>query len=302
MLDDEIPKRPPAVDERTRQTAALGFHRRPVTGEECLVVIYGNPLGHKYELNKPAVTLGREPDNDVVIEADSTSRRHARIENLNDQLYLVDLCSTNGTFLNDEPITRERLANGDLIRVGNHIFKFLAGDNIESAYHEEIYRMAVTDGLTKIPNRRVLMESLEQEFSRARQYSRNLSCIMLDIDHFKRVNDQFGHLAGDAVLRELAQLIRFLIRKEELFARFGGEEFAILLPEREPDSVLDLAEAIRGMVERHAFEFEGREVPVQISLGVAHLTEEMAVPDDLIRVADQNLFRAKNSGRNRVCS
>ena len=289
------------VEAKTRITTVKGIVDSIPEGNECLVVIYGTSLGRKYELYDPVVTIGRDPDNTIVLDVDSVSRRHARVETFNGSKFLVDLNSTNGTYLNDSLAVREQLKSGDLMKVGDTIFKFLAGDNIERAYHEEIYTMTVTDGLTQIPNKRYLLEYLEREFSRARRYRRNLSCVMFDIDHFKRINDEYGHLTGDFILKELAHVIKRRIRREEIFARYGGEEFAIVLPECDRESVEDFANTVRRIIEAHEFEFENSCIAVTVSLGVGHLDETMTEPSDLLKQADENLYKAKRSGRNRVC-
>ena len=271
-------------------------------GEECLVVIYGSQLGRKYTLTDEQLTLGRDPDNTIILDVDSVSRRHARVDTVQGKKVLVDLNSTNGTYLNDTMVvSREKLKNGDLLKVGDTIFKFLAGSNIEAAYHEEIYTMTVTDGLTQIPNKRYLLEYLEREFSRARRYGRNLSCVMFDIDHFKKINDEYGHLTGDFMLKELAQLCRRRIRREEMFARYGGEEFCVVLPESDGDGVQDFANTVRRIIEQHTFEFENSKIPVTVSLGIGHLVQSMKNPLELLKAADDNLYRAKRAGRNRVC-
>lgn len=288
-------------DAKTRITTVKGISATVAPGNECLVVIYGGTLGQKYELSDHVVSMGRDPDNSIIIDADSVSRSHARVETFSGSKYLVDLNSTNGTYLNDNLAVREELSNGDFIKVGDTIFKFLSGTDIERSYHEEIYTMTVTDGLTQVPNKRLLLEYLEREFSRARRYTRNLSCVMLDIDHFKNINDEYGHLTGDFILKELAQLVARRIRKEEIFARYGGEEFAIVLPECEEAAAVEFADSIRSIVELHRFEFENNTIPVTISLGVGHFVEAMAEPSDLLKAADQNLYKAKRAGRNQVC-
>jgi len=291
------------VDGKTRITTVKALmDLQTGCGNECLVVIYGESLGRKFDLNDDAITIGRDPDNFITLDTDSVSRRHARVETVKDQKVIVDLNSTNGTYLNDVLTSREKLKSGDLLKVGDTIFKFLAGANIEMAYHEEIYTMTVTDGLTQIPNKRYLMEYLEREFSRARRYARNLSCLMLDIDHFKNINDEFGHLTGDFILKELASTIRKRIRKEEMFARYGGEEFCIILPESDPNSVLEFASTVRRLIETHVFEFEGSRISVSVSVGVGHLGMHMKNPLELLKAADDKLYEAKRAGRNRVVS
>lgn len=273
------------------------------TGEECLVQIYGRQLGRRHALRAGPVLLGRAEDADVVVESDTVSRHHARLEREDSGVWVVtDLQSTNGTYVNDALVGRDVLANGDFIRVGDTIFKFLSGDNIESSYYEEIYRSIILDGLTQISNRRYFNEFLERELSRARRHARGLALVLLDVDHFKSVNDRFGHLAGDFVLQELATLVRPRVRRDELFARIGGEEFALVLPESSLDDALQLAEQLRAMVERHRFPCDAEHIPVTISLGAAALTPAATRIEDLVRAADEALYRAKAGGRNTVRS
>jgi len=127
-----------------------------------------------------------------------------------------------------------------------------------------------------------------------------LSAIMVDLDHFKRINDNFGHLMGDFVLREFAKVISARIRREELFARYGGEEFCLLLPEMNVEKALRFGETLRGLIEEHPFVFEGNAVKMTASLGIAVVGEAMTRPEELLAAADENLYRAKNEGRNRV--
>jgi diguanylate cyclase (GGDEF)-like protein len=213
--------------------------------------------------------------------------------------------------VNDRPIQEVDLRDSDLVKIGRTIFKFLSGQNIESAYHEEIYRLTTTDGLTQIYNKRYFVESLEREMSRCLRYDRNLSLVMFDLDHFKSVNDNFGHLTGDAVLKQLAQRIQKTIRRDDIFARYGGEEFAVLTPEVPKNGALHLAEKIRVTVAEEPCLFDGVEVFVTVSLGVADLADyiqtvhEGEVPTDfdcleLIALADKRLYEAKRKGRNRV--
>jgi diguanylate cyclase (GGDEF)-like protein len=211
-----------------------------------------------------------------------------------------DNVSTNGTYVNDHKIHEVYLKDGDLIKVGRSIFKFLTGDNIESSYHEEIYRLSTVDGLTQIFNKRYFVETLERELSRARRYDRPLALMMFDIDHFKRCNDTYGHRAGDHVLRHMADLVRQRSRKVDVIARYGGEEFAVVLPEIDLAGAAQFGEGLRRMIEEEEFVFEGRRIPLAISVGVADLEPGVANADDLIKKADARLYRAKQGGRNRV--
>lgn len=292
----------PTDDRATRVTHLRQVLRPLAGGPECLVLVYGQNVGRKYDLFEDVVTLGRDADNTILLESDAVSRRHARIERFGNHRWVIDLNSTNGTYLDDVPAQpRLRLSSGQFLRVGDTIFKYLSGDDIETSYYEEIHRMAVTDGLTRIPNKRALSEFLDREVARARRHDRPLAVLMLDIDHFKRVNDTFGHLTGDVVLRELAALIAAHVRRDEMFARYGGEEFVVALPETLLPAAMEFAETIRRLVAEHRVEFEGQAVRVTVSIGVARFAPaEHAGPDDLLKAADANLYTAKSRGRDRI--
>ncbi|MFL5346072.1 MAG: diguanylate cyclase [Hyalangium sp.] len=267
----------------------------------CLVQIHGPELGKKYVLDDREYTIGRDENNQIVVDLDNVSRRHARIFGSHDRMFVEDLKSTNGTFLNDQEVLgAQPLRSGDLVKVGGSIFKFLDGANIETQYHETIYTLTIADGLTGINNKRFFLEYLEREMGRSHRYHRALSLMMFDIDHFKKINDVHGHLAGDYVLRELAQSIKRLVRREQCFARYGGEEFALVMPEDGPDKARLFAEKIRKMIEEKTFIFEDKEIPVTVSIGVAEMEHDMTEPTQFIKVADANLYKAKKSGRNRV--
>jgi two-component system cell cycle response regulator len=272
-----------------------------VSGEACLVQISGPELGKKYPLDGPELTIGRDEGNDIVVDLDNVSRRHAKILNRRGRAFVTDLQSTNGTYLNTREVEGEvELSSGDHVQVGSSIFKFLSGDNIEKHYHETIYTLTIVDGLTQVHNKRYFLEFLEREMGRAQRFRRPLSLMMFDIDHFKKINDVHGHLAGDYVLRELAGLLKPRIRREECFARYGGEEFAVVMPESGPENARVFAEKVRKLVEEKPFTFEKEDIPVTVSIGVADMGPDMTEPLLFIKAADQNLYRAKKGGRNRV--
>jgi diguanylate cyclase (GGDEF)-like protein len=277
----------------TRVTKISKLKDVKVSGESCLVMIAGPFLGKKYALvDDDEFTVGRDEKNFIVCDMDNVSRRHAQLN---------DLGSTNGTYLNDEEIREEQpLRSGDLVKIGSAIFKFLSGGNIEQQYYEEIYTLTICDGLTQVHNKRYFLEFIEREMGRCHRYNRALSLMMLDIDHFKQINDVNGHLAGDYVLREMAAVIRPRVRKEECFARYGGEEFAYVMPESGGENTRKLAEKIRRMIEDHRFTFEGKDIKVTLSIGVSDLTGDMTEPLQFIKLADANLYKAKKAGRNRV--
>ena len=286
---------------KTVVTVISRISDRPAGKEACLVVIYGLDLGKKYNVDRPSIVIGRSSKADIQIDQESVSRNHCKLINTGKSIMLRDLGSTNGTYVNDELVDEYVLRDGDLIKIGRCIFKFLSGNNIENAYHEEIYRLTTVDGLTQVYNKRYFIETLEREIGRAHRYRRELSLIMFDIDHFKKINDTYGHLAGDHVLKQLASVIKARIRREDIMSRYGGEEFAIILPEIDNYNAVQFAEKIRGIVEKAAFRFEDTDIPVTISIGCASMTTELQEPHEFVRVADGHLYTAKSQGRNRVC-
>lgn len=277
-----------------------------VNREACLVHIYptGPNMGCRYPLGEQALVLGRGEDCDIRLHDHSVSRRHARIEHSTDGFFVSDQQSTNGTFVNDKQLdTSWLLQDGDYLRIGNCIYRYLAGGNIEAEYHEEIYRLTILDGLTQIHNQRYLTEFLEREIVRSQRHARPLSVLMIDLDRFKTVNDTFGHLCGDFVLREMADIIRGSVRKEDLFARYGGEEFVLVLVETTTEEAVLVAERIRASVADHQFRFESTPLKLTISIGIASMNGDMSMSTaSLLRAADDNLYHAKRSGRNRVVS
>lgn len=281
--------------------APLRKELKDIDGEACLVVIYGKELGKKYRFSREKIIIGRSSKCNIQIDEESVSRSHCSIKRTGRAITIRDMGSTNGTYINDRQTDEVILRDGDLIKVGQTIFKFLSGGNVEKAYHDEIYRLMHIDGLTQVYNKRYFLERLESELSRARRYQRELSLIMVDIDHFKQVNDTYGHLAGDAILKQLCQVVHARIRREDMLCRYGGEEFAILLPEIDKEHALLAAEKIRILVEETSFTFEATDIPVTISLGVYAAIEESLSSDDFIKKADERLYQAKHSGRNRVC-
>lgn len=273
---------------------------RQAAKEACLVVIYGLDLGKKYNIEKPTTLIGRSSKADIQIDQESISRNHAKIDNTGKELLLCDLDSTNGTYVNDHIVREHALRDGDQIKIGRTIFKFLSSGNIENSYHEEIYRLTTTDGMTQCYNKRFFLETLEREISRSLRYKRHLSLVMFDIDHFKKVNDTYGHLAGDYVLKELATVVRAKIRREDLMARYGGEEFSIILPEVGEHGARVFGEKIRKLLDKHDFRFGDVKIRITISVGVATIFAESITALDFIQMVDDRLYEAKAAGRNCV--
>jgi diguanylate cyclase (GGDEF)-like protein len=291
-------------DLKTRVTG-LESLQIPRAGADCLVVIYSpvqSELGRRHVLDRPVTTIGRGRDNDIVLPSDCVSRRHVRLEHRPEGLFLHDLESTNGTYVNDDTRAQgaHRLNRGDQVKVGDTIFKLLSGSDIESQYHEIIFRMTVTDGLTNLSNRKQLDTLLADEIPRARRHGRDLSLLMMDIDHFKSINDTHGHLTGDSVLRGLAGILQKRLRPNDKLGRYGGEEFCAILPETNLPSAVRIAEELRTLVAAHGFAADGRELRVTISIGAAALADGLHA-DMLYKSADDKLYEAKRSGRNRVC-
>ena len=180
------------------------------------------------------------------------------------------------------------------------LFKYFAQGNVENVFHDKIYRMATIDGGTQTFNKQYLLESLDSEFKFSKSYGRPLSVIYFDLDHFKKVNDTYGHNAGDFILSELSTLVKSIVRKDDIFCRFGGEEFVILLPNTDARTAYDSAERIRNAVESHVFNTEGHSLKQTVSLGVSQLQASMNTPKDFLEDADKKLYQSKQNGRNQV--
>jgi two-component system cell cycle response regulator len=246
--------------------------------------------------------IGRAPMAEISLpDVMSVSREHARLHYSGDVVTLEDLNSTNGTYINDHVLTgRIDLHSGDRFQVGTVHFKFLRERDPEHAYHRAIYQLVTHDGPTQIYNKRKFDEESQRELARARRYGRPLSLVLFDIDHFKAVNDRFGHLCGDFVLKRIAGLCSALLRPEQVIARVGGEEFAVLCPETRLEGAGHLAERLRKSIAEAGIEFAGARVPIHCSFGVAGLHSDTDSFDDLFAEADAALYRSKNEGRNRT--
>jgi len=291
------------MEDSTKVLVRTPMRPSAATSPACLVHIYpaGAAIGSRYPLPDHPLTLGRDEGCHIHITDDSVSRRHARIEPGKDGYTVIDLDSTSGTYVNEARVSSQKLRDGDYLHVGNCIYRFLAGGNLEAQYHEEIYRLTITDALTGIHNKRYLMEFFTRELACAVRYRRPLSVLLFDVDRFKEINEQFGHLGGDHTLRELGACLRGQIRKEDLFARYGGDEFAVVMPETDPETAKAVGEQLRHAAATHLFAYDGRPYQVTISLGAAGTQgNEWVTSVELLRKADENLYEAKRAGRNRV--
>src|SRR5688572_19004041 len=194
----------------------------------------------------PAV-IGRGRTAEVALHDDGVSRAHARIVSDGEQVYVEDLCSRNGTYVNGDRVSgRAKIADGDKIQVGRTtILKFTYHDSLEESFQKQMYESALRDGLTKVYNKRYFTERITSEMRFAVRHKAQLALLMVDLDHFKQVNDTYGHVAGDRVLVAVAQGLARSIRNEDVVARYGGEEFAVILRATPLEHVRGTAERLR---------------------------------------------------------
>lgn len=289
------------ISTRITRGTKLNVRRAPARSRACLVQYSGDALGRRYMLDAPEITVGRSSVNTIVIHDDSVSRQHARIISRANAVAIEDMGSSNGTFIHEEPVlSRTTLKDGDILRLGNILFKFFAHDNIENVFHDNIYRLATIDAGTDLFNKKYLLETLESEFRFCRIYGRPLAVIYYDLDFFKKVNDSHGHNCGDYILRECSRIAKSCMRAEDVLARFGGEEFVAILPNADAATAADLAERIRKSIEEYEFVFEGQRLKQTISAGVTENQAAFKSATDLLNDADRKLYQSKNAGRNRV--
>lgn len=286
----------------TRRTRSSDGPGQGAQRSACLVVIQGEGLGKRVDLVEgQSLVVGRSQDAHLRIADDSVSRRHCEVWVERDGYRIRDLGATNATRLNDVAIAESTLSDGDYITVGESVLKFISRASVEASYHEEIHHLASYDPLTNLCNRRRFFELTERELVRSRRGGRPLALAILDIDLFKAVNDRYGHLEGDRVLEQIANLLRLHVRSSDTPARIGGEEFAILLPDSNLEVARNAVETMRAAVESSIFAPGGVPRRITISAGIALLGPNSVDRSGLFRSADRALYRAKDSGRNRVC-
>ena len=268
-----------------------------------LVVLAGASVGEMYKIEGEKTVIGRGQKAQIRLLDDGISREHAQLVILKDRIVLQDLGSTNGTYCNGLKVEgNKELVDGDKILVGSTtILKFTYHDNLDEIFQKQMYESALRDGLTKAFNKKYFTDRLESEFTFATRHVAPLTLVLFDIDHFKKVNDTYGHQAGDYVLSEISTLLTGALRAEDVFARYGGEEFAVICRGSDVNQGQIVAERMRKAVEANKFVFEGTHIPLTISVGVAGLPDP-AVKDaaELVSLADQSLYKSKHGGRNRV--
>jgi two-component system, cell cycle response regulator len=278
----------------------MGTLIRVAAEQRALVLVLSGPrLGHRLVLGDASVDIGRGSAAGLILDADSVSRKHARIERFGGGHKIVDCGSTNGTYVNGARVKEQILKDGDRIGIGKALLKYIAGGNIEGAYHEEVQRLMRFDPLTNIFNKRHFDESLRLAVFTAAGGAKPLSLIVFDLDHFKKVNDTHGHMAGDAVLCGATAVVQSILAPTELFGRVGGEEFAVVCEDAGLSVALQRAEAIRRAISKEAYAFEEKKLPVTISAGVAQLSDAEEA-EGLFDRADAQLYAAKGAGRNCV--
>jgi two-component system, cell cycle response regulator len=306
-LAQECPPSSAPITEPPALTPVAAVLPLPTSRDRATLMILGGPrAGALYTLLDEATLIGRSADATITVDDPSVSRCHARILCASDgSIVLEDLDSTNGTFVGGKQIARALLSSGDRIQLGrDSIFRFAIVDAAEEALQTQLYEGSLKDTLTALANRRCLFERLQTEIWHARRERRRLGFLMIDIDHFKTVNDRFGHLAGDQVLRAIAQAGSLTLRSGDLFARYGGEELAVIARDAGLREATVLAERLRETIAGMRIEVGGGAIGVTVSVGVAVLSEceREDEGEELFARADARLYAAKRGGRNRVCA
>ena len=284
--------------------------RRPV-----LVALGGELIATPIPLERASVTLGRALDADVRLNDVKASRLHARISIETDPtsgatvFKIKDLNSTNGTLLNGRSVSEAVLADGDKILIGNQLFRFELLDEIDRAFQQQIQRLLGHDELTGLLTSKSFFTELRREAARAEETSQPFCVLMMDLDHFKAVNDNYGHLVGNRTLQDIGVIIKAALRSGDVAARFGGEEFAAFLLDADYLQGLVAAERVRRGIEQHVFPARSEGVDaaasrfrLTVSIGVACFPEDARDPIRLIELADSALYRAKRNGRNVTCA
>lgn len=292
------------MDDKTVRMGLQSFQKRLERDKyfhPCFVVIEGARLGEKLSITQNRAVIGRLSVCEIPLEDSLVSKNHAEvILQPGNNVLIRDLGSTNGLYLNEAQVAEAVLKDGDLIRLGKTILKFIGPGSIENRYLSELSDKARLDGLTGIFNKQVFQDYLSREFKRCRLLNEPLTLMMMDIDFFKKVNDQMGHQAGDYTLKEFATLLNKTFRQSDLFARYGGEEFSLILPHTDLKEASIVAERIRSTVEKHQMNFQNFAFFITVSIGIGELNQKIEDSSQLVAAADAALYRAKHLGRNRV--
>ncbi len=287
-----------AKTKTVKRTLNQGSHEEPY-----FIVLSGGAIGMMYKLcGDGFMVIGRGLGADVRLEDEGVSRQHSKVTAVgNGDLVLEDLGSSNGTFVNGDRIQTHTLKDGDKVQVGStSILKFSYQDDLERTFQEQLFDRGLKDGTTGIYNKQYLLDRIDSDYSHAQRHRTNLSLLMFDIDHFKKINDTYGHPAADSVLKDLALIVRRTLRTSDVFARYGGDEFVVLMREIDDAGTLVLAKRICKLIKKHKFVFEGMQISSTISLGIASLSDKVSNASELIQLADKYLYKAKQAGRDRI--
>jgi two-component system, cell cycle response regulator len=297
-----------SVSDKTSIVSSDTFRGKMRAADEvppAIVILVGPPgyVGKQWLINKNEIVIGRSNEVEVSVSDNSLSRSHAKFVLSGMDVLIIDMGSTNKTIVNNQPLppmVPRKLVNNDQIKTGNVIFKFLEKGNVESLSNQHIFDKAQKDALTGAFNKGALLEKGPELVRRAEVLSEPLAVITYDIDFFKKINDGHGHPGGDYVLKELGHLMRLkLVRSNDYFSRYGGEEFVLILQATTLKTAMEVAERIRQTIELHTFTFEDKKVPVTISLGVS-IRKGADTWESLYDRADKALYLSKQNGRNKV--
>lgn len=268
----------------------------------ALLAIGGALNGTLFNLEDTEITAGRSHKNKIRLEFIGVSRSHFKLYEANNYWFIQDTNSKNGTYVNNKAIsTPTKLNKGDIIKVLSMAFKYLPQGDSERLAYDKLSLVANTDGHTDCFNKCYFNEQLEEEVTAARITRQDLSLIVFDLDHFKNINDTFGHDAGDYVLKEIADMVRIEgIREQDIFARYGGEEFVIILPQTNITHAQEIAERIRCLIRDNTFIYDSEKLSLTASFGIASYRRDILSGTDLFKRADEAAYRSKRSGRNQV--
>lgn len=300
----------PTLDPATIIATGPGDRLLGAKDEWALIRYVGNPIGEVIHLHGDRLQIGRSSDNDISLPEPEVSRRHALLSLVPGpdgslSVEIEDQGSTNGTYVNGKKVKSSRgrmaLHHGDVVRVGGHAFKLKRLDELERHYHQVVLAQTTVDPLTGVSNRATVLGYLEKHFELAKRYKRPLTIILVDLDHFKGVNDSFGHATGDMVLQHFGSILGGRLRGSDQAGRIGGEEFLVVLPETQSHEGLNVAEDLRKAIQNETIEAaDGHRIQVTCSLGVVQIQDNDSTGGAMLARADVALYRAKGLGRNRV--
>jgi len=294
----------------TEKLTPMEFSERQGLEPACLVAIAGPLLGIRVEFSDAPITIGRSTEADITIPSAGVSRTHCRLYRHLGRFVIEDLGSTNKTFVNGVAVDKIVLQDADRIKVGDSVFKFFDEGSVEADYQKQLVDLAVLDELTRLSNRRQFLQQIQQEMAEARRFNQSLALVIADLDHFKPINDRYGHLSGDQVLRAFTETVALALPVNASAGRLGGEEFGFLLPDTSLSAAIEIAGVWRVKAAAlqhqlrpasHQGDAKAETAAVTASFGVAVLQPNMQIPSDFLRVADFKLYEAKSAGRNRVC-